>query len=424
MIVCVARLEMPEELSMKGKKMKSKLFNTVICLILGVLNFNSVFGATNFWTYYNDANNWIGNTMVVTEDLQLYGNFTFPEDETIKVYNGYTINVPSDYTLTINGGIEAGSYQIFDDDHIYTSPGIAGNPKVEFINPCWWDFRSGIGESEYKKLQRSIDLAANYSSGISGGLVRLPYEKSDVELENTVTIKKGVIFDGQWNNFVIVNNYDVFHVNDSAQLRNVAIGHADLSPSDYTKTFVTLKPTQHMKGNNSGLWLSGLRAVFRNNTGNAVFYDASSYYIQGTIAENIQCQDGDTCVLLKAGGTFGDPAEDTYCNGNLITNIAAHYPEYTIYERHTDVVGGNSYVNVLAQPLRSDPTNHRAKIQLNEGSVLAGGALWDRPAIQLKNDGNIIMGYCSPQTSITDDGNDNRMIITGAHYFDGSWLVE
>lgn len=398
-----------------------RFLNKQIAISIIFLLSNIAFSSTNLWVYYNDGNNWIGDTLVVKENLQLYGDFTVPDGKTLKVYNGYLINIPSDYTLTINGAIDAGSYKIFEDEHIYTSSGIAGNPKVKFINPVWWGLGSGETEAEFMKLQRSINLAANFYDGYPGGLVKVPLIKSEIKLEDTVVIKRGVILDGQWNNFIATQNNDVFHVQDTAQLKNVHITHAELE-SGYTENYVTLKPAAHMKGNNSGLWLSGLKAEFQSNTGNAVVFDGFTYYIQGAVAKNIECYNGNICILSKAGGVYGEELTPTWSNGNSVMNVTADQCEYSIYEQDTDVVGGNAYSNIFTQPQVGNLTNRQSKIHLNESSVVTGGNLRDFTPITIKKSNNIIVASGRPNNFITDEGQNNRIILSGSQYFNGSWI--
>lgn len=64
---------------------------------------------------------------------KISSNLTFPSDVTVKFANRAILSVDSGITVTINGVIDAGLYQIFSG-----SGTITGAPKIECVYPEWW----------------------------------------------------------------------------------------------------------------------------------------------------------------------------------------------------------------------------------------------------------------------------------------------
>jgi hypothetical protein len=73
-------------------------------------------------------------TLVIDKNLSMSGSLTVQSGKTIKFLNGNKITLMG-YTLSINGGLEAGISQIFD----MTSGGtVSGTPKIAYAVPQWW----------------------------------------------------------------------------------------------------------------------------------------------------------------------------------------------------------------------------------------------------------------------------------------------
>lgn len=91
-------------------------------------------GTTDDYAAINSLLTTIGSTeatIAVTVDFRLGSSITFPANVTLWFLQGGVLKPDSGKTVTINGPIEAGLYQIF-------SGVIVGAPKVGCVYPQWW----------------------------------------------------------------------------------------------------------------------------------------------------------------------------------------------------------------------------------------------------------------------------------------------
>jgi len=97
-------------------------------------------------------------TLNIAQHVTVSANTTVPENITLSFARGGMLEVPSGVTLTINGGIEAGLYQIFSGAGTVT-----GDPKVEAVYPEW--FYSGAYNSESSDWSSAINKAILLANG-------------------------------------------------------------------------------------------------------------------------------------------------------------------------------------------------------------------------------------------------------------------
>ncbi len=88
---------------------------------------------------YSDLNEAISDigstkkTLLISKDISVSANLTVPGNITLKFTYPAKITVPSGITLTVNGQIDAGLWQIFDGDG-----SVAGSPNIEAVYPEWF----------------------------------------------------------------------------------------------------------------------------------------------------------------------------------------------------------------------------------------------------------------------------------------------
>lgn len=121
---------------------------------------------------YTDLNNLITTTINGAEATILFpkgtykisSNITIPSNITLVLTKGAMLSPDSGKTITINGPIEAGLWQIFTG-----SGTIAGSMKVEGVFPQWWGAVGDDSTDNSTALQKAIDNRI-----LNGGVLCVP----------------------------------------------------------------------------------------------------------------------------------------------------------------------------------------------------------------------------------------------------------
>lgn len=95
-------------------------------------------------------------TITLKGDVNVNADFTFPEGINIRFFNDAKLIALTGVTVTINGSINAGVYQIFSGEGTFT-----GTPKVECVFPEWFGAKGDgdtNGTNDYDALQNSLSL--------------------------------------------------------------------------------------------------------------------------------------------------------------------------------------------------------------------------------------------------------------------------
>lgn len=119
---------------------------------------------TNYATLA-DAVTTIGSTettLVIDKDDTLTANVTVPSTMNLRFVNGNMVTT-STYTLTVNGVIDAGRYQIFND----TGGTVNGTPLIKFAMPEWFGAAHDGTTDDKTKIQSACDFhqAVLFSDG-------------------------------------------------------------------------------------------------------------------------------------------------------------------------------------------------------------------------------------------------------------------
>jgi hypothetical protein len=137
-------------------------------------------GDPKYGTTLQDAITAIGSTNAILRvpagAYATSANLTIPVNVTLRVERGANLAIATGQTLTINGGLEAGLYQIFSCAG--TGKVVFGAGKVKELYPHWWGYVSGTecGTALNTCLQAAKAVAAaGYPwSGYGGFTVKLP----------------------------------------------------------------------------------------------------------------------------------------------------------------------------------------------------------------------------------------------------------
>lgn len=122
----------------------------------------------------------------------LTANATVPATMALKFMNGGSITTTG-YTLTINGTMDAGLYQVF----VGTGTVSFGPASVTMVYPEWWGAKADDSTACSTAIQAAVDsfpAAVNFSSNAIGGTVRL--SNGRYRIATKITIKRGITIIG------------------------------------------------------------------------------------------------------------------------------------------------------------------------------------------------------------------------------------
>ena len=92
-------------------------------------------------------------TLLISKDISVSADLTVPEDVTLKFTYPAKITIPNGVTLTINGRIDAGLWQIFDGDGTIT-----GSLKTEAVCPEWFGAKGDGVTDDSEAVNMSLEL--------------------------------------------------------------------------------------------------------------------------------------------------------------------------------------------------------------------------------------------------------------------------
>ncbi len=261
-------------------------------------------------------------------------NITFPANVNLKMAKGAIFSVDTGITVTINGSIEAGLWQIFGG-----AGSIGGSPVVECVYPEWFGVISNLSGA----ATTNAAIINRYLNGSNMSILKFQ-SHSDYYIDDTLLLKsfKG-ISGGIKSRFILTTtNKDAIRYFPFALLDNFTI----VLPDNHTKAGVKIDDSSDfsqyastdnfhhiiqnivVRGSNALLLSTGLdcRCLDTFNISN----------LQVTNFTPIWCYYG---LLIDAVGTG-------WSNGNSFINIYPQACQYGIYngDGGTGGCAGNRYI--------------------------------------------------------------------------------
>ena len=99
----------------------------------------------------------------VTQNVTVSSNTTIPTNVVVKIFRGAVVTVNSGVTLTLNGPLLAGLYQVFDG----AGTVVLGNQACPVVYPEWWGGAADNATDNATAFGKCVDMLA------SGGVVEL-----------------------------------------------------------------------------------------------------------------------------------------------------------------------------------------------------------------------------------------------------------
>jgi hypothetical protein len=137
---------------------------------------------------------------IISNNLTVSDNLTIPANISITVFRGAIITVAAGKTLTINGTLEAGLYQIFGA----TGSVILGKGCVEKANPEWW----GAVADGTTDCQPAITLYAAALMASGSGVITFTFSSGNYYLATPVILYLNTTFQGiRMEGTAAISNY-------------------------------------------------------------------------------------------------------------------------------------------------------------------------------------------------------------------------
>ena len=178
-------------------------------------------------------------TLTISQVVSVLTDTVVPENVTLLFSRGGMLEVAAGVTLTINGGIDAGLYQIFSGLGTVT-----GDPKVEAVYPEW--FYSGAYDSQSANWSPAINKAVALANGgclkvklqsrrynlfSAVNLASFPAGKAGMTLEGSVRStqpERGTLLVGNTGSGrCVVETTD----SDGIHLKNIGVVRGSVNPS-------------------------------------------------------------------------------------------------------------------------------------------------------------------------------------------------
>lgn len=356
-------------------------------------------------------------------------NITIPTDLSVELSSGAIINIASGKTLTVNGPIKAGLWQIFGGDGA-----VAGDPKNEYIIPQWFGAKGDNTTDDAAALNKAANLARTANCK----RLKLPacagYQATQqVDLRQLNIEGNGPLYTSYAGAGVLIGNgsgYDIsLTVNRVYDGNRWNSGNIGIQASDLNSSKLTLAANYHeigikfMAGTGSCCYNTiTLKYVNSNKKGLQVHVPAGN--TTGWVNEN-----------LVLGGCFGNTDSGGVCAVELLTEGTNIIDKWTFIKpdleyTNTDLTAGfifNNAQNCQAHDARWESGTNKVAQFLNgaNNNIITLGSFDYRKGLIDWDEAGPSINSSANDVRMSSDGDPQRLNDIAnfdAAYDDGSYI--
>lgn len=239
-------------------------------------------------------------TIMIPNEQIIDDNLIIPANITLRFIQGGYLNIAVGKTVTINGHVEAGLYQIFEGAGLV----VFGAGSVREVSPEWWGDNTTPGTTEMTDIiNKAINsVFANvgkvsfvpYQIYYIGGGSNAPYDGVGDTYDDGIRIRSNVILEG--NNCLLTS--DQGGATPADQFRIITNYCGDVTSENFAIRNFRLKHIGTAGFYNNGIWING------GSTAKA------EHWVNNILLENIYCEDLRVGVIIRDNQPHTAPIAD------------------------------------------------------------------------------------------------------------------
>lgn len=126
-------------------------------------------------------------TLVIDANATLNSSLVVDSEVALEFISGYQITIPNGYSLTINGPVSAGLYQIFTDNTTGKN-GVLGDAQITNVPPEWWGAVRNVTTDSSAAIIKAVNFA---QTGSASGRKTVLFSDGSYYVNNPIPLASG-----------------------------------------------------------------------------------------------------------------------------------------------------------------------------------------------------------------------------------------